>query len=136
MSGNYLYTRYVTSRWFQLFRYEENTQQIKNERGKVLDVQGGQDIENRRILMWNPHKGLNQKWEIIYVKDMPREPRKGEMNKQFGFIVESDFHLQTKMKSGRYLDRLGNNAVLKTPNGRNTQIWYFHQRSRTIRNKY
>jgi len=63
---------------------------------------------------------MNQKWEIIYVKDMPREPRKGEMNKQFGFIVESDFHLQTHMKSGRYLDRLGNNVVVKTPNGRNT----------------
>jgi hypothetical protein len=51
---------------------------------------------------------------------MPREPRKGELNKQFNFIVERDFYLQTLMKSGRYLDRLGNNVVLKTPNGRNT----------------
>jgi hypothetical protein len=67
---------------------------------------------------------------------MPREPRKGELNKQFNFIVERDFYLQTMMKSGRYLDRVGNNVVLKTPNGRNTQEWYFHQRSKTIRNKY
>jgi len=61
-----------------------------------------------------------QKWKIIYVKDMPAEPKKGELNKQFNFIVERDFYLQTLMKSGRYLDRLGNNVVLKTPNGRNT----------------
>jgi hypothetical protein len=102
-----------------------------------MEVQSQHDSENRRLVMVNKdNRRVGQKWEVIYVKDMPREPRKGEMNKEFGFIVENDFHLQTKMKSGRYLDRLGNNAVLKTPNGRNTQIWYFHQRSRTIRNKY
>jgi len=93
-------------------------------------------MENRRIVMWNSHKGDNQKWEIIYVKDMPAEPKKGEMNTIFGFIVESPFHLQTMLPSGRYLDRLGNNVVLKTPNGRNTQDWWFDQRSRTVKNKY
>jgi hypothetical protein len=39
------------------------------------------------------------------------------------------------MNSGRYLDRLGNNVVLKTPNYRQTQLWYFHSKSKTIRSR-
>jgi hypothetical protein len=67
---------------------------------------------------------------------MPAEPKKGEMNKDFGFLVDTDFFVKTKMSSGRYLDRIGNNVVLKTPNARSTQKWYFHQASKTIRNRY
>jgi len=126
MAGHYLYTRGTSSRWFQLFRYEEDTEHIVNERGKVLDVQSALDMENRRIILHRAHKGDNQRFKIIYVKDMPAEPKKGELNKNFNFIVERPFHFQTRMKSGRYLDRIGNNVVLKRPNGRNTQVWYFH----------
>jgi hypothetical protein len=67
---------------------------------------------------------------------MKPEPKKGELNTDFNFIVDRPFHIQSMMKSGRYLDRVGNNVVLKTPNGRDTQVWYFHQYSRTLRNKY
>jgi membrane carboxypeptidase/penicillin-binding protein PbpC len=35
----------------------------------------------------------------------------------------------------RYLDILGRDFVIKTPNGRNTQKWYFDQRSLTIKSK-
>jgi hypothetical protein len=86
--------------------------------------------------MWNKHNGLNQQWDIIYVDEMKPEPKKGEMNDDFNLYVDRPFHIQSMMKSGRYLDRVGNNVVLKTPNNRPTQIWYFHQYSRTIRNKY
>jgi hypothetical protein len=101
-----------------------------------MDVSGGYDRENRNIIMYRKHNGLNQQWDIIYVDEMPAEPKKGEMNKDFGFKVDSDFHVVTKMNSGRYLDRIGNDVVLKTANGRNTQTWYFHQKSRTIRSRY
>jgi hypothetical protein len=100
-----------------------------------MDVQGAHDSENRNILMWNKHNGLNQQWDIIYVKDMPAEPKKGEMNTDFNFKVDTNFHIVSKMASGRYLDILGNNIVIKTANGRNTQNWYFHQPSRTVRNR-
>jgi hypothetical protein len=66
---------------------------------------------------------------------MPAEPKKGEMNTDFNFKVDTNFHIVTKMASGRYLDRIGNNIVIKTSNGRNTQNWYFHQQSRTVRNR-
>jgi hypothetical protein len=86
--------------------------------------------------MWKKHGGLNQQWDLVYVDDMLAEPKKCEMNKDFGFLVDCNFHIATKMNSRRYLDRIGNNVVLKTPNNRNTQLWYFHQSSRTIRSRY
>jgi len=85
--------------------------------------------------MWNKHNGLNQQWDIVYVKDMPDEPKKGEMNKDFNLKVDTPFHIVSKLKSGRYLDFLGRNLVIKTPNGRTSQIFYFHQLSKTIRTK-
>jgi hypothetical protein len=41
-----------------LFRYQANY--VVNERGKVMDVSGGKDDENKNIIMYNKHKGLNQ----------------------------------------------------------------------------
>jgi len=38
------------------------------------------------------------------------------------------------MKSGRYVDVVGDDAVIKTPNGFKTQKWFFHYESRTIKN--
>jgi len=41
------------------------------------------------------------------------------------------------MPSGRYVDLINNrNMVVKTQNGRRTQVWYFHQQSKTIRTRY
>jgi hypothetical protein len=40
------------------------------------------------------------------------------------------------MKSHRYLDLINNrNFVIKTPNARKTQIWYFDQKSLTIKTR-
>jgi len=50
--------------------------------------------------------------------------------------VERPFYVVSQLPSNRYLDLINNrNMVIKTPNGRNTQIWYFHQQSLTIRTK-
>jgi hypothetical protein len=70
---------------------------------------------------------LNQQWDLIYADEFPEEPKKGELNKDFGMYVERDFYISTAMSSHRYLDLINNrNFVIKTPNGRNTQKWYFH----------
>jgi len=106
-----------------------------NEKGKVLDVHGGVDAENRNIIVWTKHGKINQQWDIIYADEYPEEPKKGELNEDFGLYVERPFYIVTQMNSHRYLDILGNNFVIKTPNGKNTQIWYFHQQSLTIRTK-
>jgi hypothetical protein len=86
--------------------------------------------------MWKKHGGLNQQWDIVYADEYPEEPKKGELNKDFGLYVERDFYVVSQLKSNRYLDLINNrNFVIKTRNGRNTQRWYFHQQSLTIRTR-
>jgi uncharacterized protein YneR len=107
-----------------------------NEKGKVMDVSGGKDNENQNIIMYKRHGGLNQQWDVVYADEYPDEPKKGEMNEKFGLYVERPFYIVSQLSSNRYLDLINNrNMVIKTPNGRNTQIWYFHQQSLTIRTK-
>jgi hypothetical protein len=77
---------------------------------------------------------MHQQWEVVYLKDMPKEPTKGMLSKNYGLIVERPFYVISGLKSGKYLDIVGRNMVIKTRNGRNTQLWYFDQRSRTIKN--
>jgi hypothetical protein len=106
------------------------------QNNKVLDVSGGVDVENRKIIVWGKHGKLNQQWDVIYADEYPEEPKKGELNEKFGLYVERPFYIQSAMGTHRYLDLINNrNMVIKTPNGRNTQIWYFHQQSLTIRTK-
>jgi hypothetical protein len=71
----------------------------------------------------------------VYV-DEYSEPKKGELNEQFGLFVQRDFYIVSALPSGRYLDLINNrNAVLKTSNGRRTQKWYFDQVSKTIKTR-
>jgi hypothetical protein len=115
-----------------LFRYNGNN--IVNEKGKVLDVHGGVDAENRQVIMWNKHNGLNQQWDIVYVDTFKGWTKKGELNKSFGFFVERPFYIVSELPSHRYIDLIGSNTVIKTPNGFDSQKWYFDQKSRTIKN--
>jgi hypothetical protein len=87
-------------------------------------------------MIYNKHGKINQQWDIIYVDEYPEEPKKGELNHDFGLYVERPFYIVSAMSSHRYLDLINNrNMVVKTPNGRNTQIWWFDQRSLTIKTK-
>jgi hypothetical protein len=79
-------------------------------------------------------RNLQQQFDIIYVDEMKPEPKKGELNTDFNLIVERPFYVISGLPSGKYVDILGRNMVIKTRNGRNTQLWYFDQRSRTIKN--
>jgi hypothetical protein len=106
---------------------------LTNERGKVMDVHGGLDQENRDIIVWKKHGKINQQWDVIYAEHWKRDPKKGELNKRFGLYVERDFYIVSRMRSGRYLDALNRNFVIKTRNGRTSQKWWFHQQSLTIK---
>jgi len=109
---------------------------VTNEKGRVLDVQSGIDAENRNIIAHPLHKRINQQWNIVYVDEWPEEPKKGEMSPKFGLYVERDFYIVSAMSKHRYLDLPDNrNMVIKTSNGRNTQRWYFDQKSKTIKTR-
>jgi hypothetical protein len=104
---------------------------------RVFDVRGGarqRDTNNKDLHMHRKHGGINQQFDIIYVKDMPAEPKDGELNKMFNLFVGKPFYVRSGLSSGKYLDILGRNMVIKTRTGRKTQLWYFDQRSRTIKN--
>ena len=60
------------------------------------------------------------------------------MNTKFGLYVERDFHIVSALSSNKYLDLDVSNryTVIKTPNGRRQQVWYFDQASLTIKTRY
>jgi hypothetical protein len=110
---------------------------IQNEHGKVLDVHGGVDAENRNIQVWKKHGGLNQQWDVVYADEHKGEPVKGELNEDFGLYVERPFYIISELPSGRYLDLINNrNMVIKTRNARKSQTWFFDQKSLTIKTMY
>jgi hypothetical protein len=110
---------------------------LTNEKGKVIAVDGGLDNENRNIVMESRNNKVHQRWRVVYVEDYEDEPTKGQLNKKFGLYVERDFYVVSSLPDQRYLDLINNrNMVIKTRNGRKTQVWYFHQQSLTIRTRY
>jgi hypothetical protein len=109
---------------------------VVNEKGKVLEVSGAADRENQNIIIQNKHGKKHQLWDIIYEDEWKEEPVKGEFSKDFGLYVERPFYIVSQLPSNKYLDLINNrNMVIKTRNGRNTQLWYFDQRSKTIKTK-
>ena len=103
---------------------------------KVMDVSGGVDAENRNIIMYTRHSGINQQWDIIYADEYPEEPGKGELNKDFNLYVQRPFYIVSQLEENRYLEVINNrNMVIKTRNGNKGQTWYFDQVSMTIKTK-
>jgi len=92
-----------------------------------MDVHGGVDAENRNIIMWSKHKGMNQQWNIIYADEWKKEPIKGELNTEFGLYVERPFYIVSQLPRNRYLSINGREMVIRTSDDKDTQVWYFHQ---------
>jgi hypothetical protein len=71
---------------------------------------------------------------VIYVKDIKPDLKKGDINPDFGLKILTDFHIVSHMGRGRYIDIIGSyNMVVKTPNGRKGQIFYFDNKTKTIK---
>jgi hypothetical protein len=110
---------------------------LTNERGKVMEVQGKADNENQYLYASKRNNQIHQQWDIIYADQWKRDPIKGELNKRFGLYVERDFHIVSRMRSGRYLDLLPNRYFYtKTRNGRKTQVFWFDQKTLTIKSRH
>jgi hypothetical protein len=75
--------------------------------GKVIDVEGMQDLEAQPTYVWTAHNGASQKWRIIYVDQKQPEQSKG-LNKQFGLYINRPFVIQTQMPSGNHVTGHGN----------------------------
>jgi hypothetical protein len=58
-----------------------------------MDISGAVDAENRDIYMYKFNGKKHQQWDLIYVKDWKGEPTTGQWNRDWGFIVNKDFHI-------------------------------------------
>lgn len=121
----------TSSRWFQMFRLKGES--LVNEKGKVIEVSGGHDDENQNVQVWKSNQGLGQKWDILYLDEVKPDPIKGQLNAKYNMVVEQEFFIVSLLPDGKYLDIIGTDVVVKTPNGKTTQKWYFDQISNTIK---
>lgn len=108
---------------------------LTNEKGKVLDVAGGADNNNQQLLWWKKHGGINQQWTILYLDEMAPEPKIGDFIPEYGMKWKVDFYLVSQLPSRRYVDLIGHDMKIKTPNGRLTQKFYFDYVTKTIVSK-
>lgn len=69
----------------------------------------------------------------MYVDAMKPDPKKGELNRDFGLYVERPFFIVSQLGKHRYLDMIGHKLVIKIPNNRKTQQFWFDQKTKTIK---
>lgn len=96
----------TNARWFQMFKYSANSGTITNEKGKVISIQNqsGYDNENRFVGVANQNGELYQQWDIVYADSFKGWPKKGELNKDYGLIVERPFYIVSELPNHNYLD--------------------------------
>lgn len=102
-----------------------------------MEVYQNRDIENQNIVMSRSSGKTHQLWDIVYVDEFKGEPKKGELNEDFGFYVERPFHIVSMLPRRRYLQRVdpasSQEITIKQPNSYKSQVWYFDQNSLTIK---
>jgi len=64
---------------------------------------------------------------------VPAAPKVGDFDKSWGLKIGTPFFLQTSLSSGRYLDMIARNMVIKTQNGFTSQQWFFDHKTKTIK---
>jgi hypothetical protein len=121
----------TNARWFQMFKSQGDF--LINEKGKALDVAYGHDENNKNVEVAKLTKKASQQWEIMYVDEMKPDPKKGELSGEFGMYVERLFYIVSGLQSGRYLDIVKGKPVIKTPNGFDSQKWYFDYKTKSIK---
>jgi len=108
-----------------------------NEKGTAVSILSNIDAENKHITVnEKPDQRISQEWDIVYADEWKGEPGKGELNEDYGLYIERPFYIKSAMGTHRYLEVINNRQiVIKTQNGQKGQIWYFDQKSFTIKTK-
>jgi hypothetical protein len=133
--GSNLVIKTTDARWYQLWKYTKPYFTNIKETTKTWDIAGGKDADGTNVIVYTKNTGGSQKWTIVYVDEDKKDAGKGELAEDFGLYVERPFHIVSQMSSNRYVDLISNRLVIKTPNGRDSQVWYFDYKSSTIKSK-
>lgn len=104
--------------------FRVKAENIVNERGQVIEVQGGADKENQNIIVYTRNNKMSQRWSIEYADAAAPEPKEGELDKDFGLRVDKPFWIESQLGTKRYLDiekdNDGASLVIRDRSGSNT----------------
>lgn len=124
----------TSSDWFQSFRYVNEN--IVNQRGLVLTVEGNVCQEGQAVTAWKKYNGKNQKWIIKYGENNGSDiQRKGKDN-YYGLVINEPFYAWAKGGSGKMTIEVvgGNNLGLrKFERNKKTQQFYLDPNTKTIK---
>jgi len=87
-------------------------------------------------MVWNQHKGANQKWNVIYLDKAKPVPTSG-FDSNFGWHINRPFYMVSRMPMKRVIETIGaNNMVIKRfAKGRMGQQFFYDGKSKTIRSQ-
>jgi len=75
---------------------------------------------------------MSQQWTLLYADEAKPIPNSG-YSKAYGLWINRPFHLINKQTGSRHLDIVANRGVIKTQNGRDSQVWIFDFKTKTIK---
>lgn len=78
-----------------------------------MEIENNKDVENANVIVASKNGELSQKWEIVYANELIIEVKQGELNKEYGLIVEKEFSIVSSMPSGRRVDIENGDLVLR-----------------------
>jgi hypothetical protein len=107
---------------------------LGNNNDWYAHIQGKTDTEMRATYRETTRNNENyQLWDILYV-DAAGEADSG-FAADWGFEIGREFHIISSLCENRYVDLVSNRAVIKTPNGRDSQIFKFDMITKTIKSQ-
>jgi hypothetical protein len=115
----------------KIWWYNKSRQNVKFGGKICLDVHGGRNVNNRHVIYWSCHNGLNQAWYVDQTAfTYPKQPLKDGVK----------FQLKSKMATFRALfwaEHIGGQQYrlrIRNDLPKDNKQWYtFDRRSRTIR---
>jgi len=123
----------TTSDWFQTFRYiNEN---IVNQRGLVLEVQGNNCQEGQPVVAWKKHNGKNQRWIIKYGENNGDDIQRKGKDSYFGLVINEPFYAFSKANTRMTIEVLGgrNLGLRKFERNKKSQQFYLDANTKTIK---
>jgi hypothetical protein len=131
------------SRYYQMWTYTSEGHLftdvgLGHAKKNYAVVQSNVDAENRAVYREHNKKTSSQDnwyqlWDIVYVDDAP-DLEKG-FAEEWGMHINREFHIISEFGENRFLDLVSNRAVIKTRNARDSQVYRFDMKYRTIKSK-
>jgi hypothetical protein len=115
---------------------------VRNDKGKCLDIYGGKNANNQPITFWNCHNGDNQAWAIsqiklVQVKDHDTKDGKFPIKDGDRFVIRSEMKTNRMLYPNEIIG--GNQRILRIRDFDAhvvTAYWIFDSRTNTIRNAH